>query len=523
MTKRNSKNVFSGKFQSELITKAWAKINRSGIFGQVELPSDTDAIAFKNDINVNLEYNDEKTGAKTNSRNGDYAPIRMKGKTKITLSSHLHATKSNIVEAFIGKFMELLLGKREVISADRGASITISDPHAVKAGLVLTTASTLLGNAGNYVTLVLVNGGASGTEALSVDGYEYTLTYYNDSTVADVVTVLDANSLLVCAADAIGTAATDLFIDLLSSNALASGAKLYAAGGASKGFLYSNEDAPVDDMTLIFNKHKTGAVVPGCIFDKFSLEIADNIPSLKIEGMGKKHIISGGALLTIAAVAGTKLYLGSEYKQFSYDASCPAYIDVMDNDGLTYKSKANKIVGSGTDGTGNYVEVLNAVTADINDHVVFHEPENYNPLFNPMNGMSGSVELDGIVLEHKKNFKMEYSNNHQVFENHAFTDTIEGYNAAKMVTCKMSVEILLTESLIPLVKKLQAKEIAVIPMKVVIGNETGSMITIMARNLSVKSPDLADKADESTSFTVEGEICVTPETADKASVTWNQH
>lgn len=518
MSKRNVKKLF-GNFSSNLVKKLWAKIN-TGSYGSVSLPDDSQTLSIKSDTDAMVEYEDEKSGAVTNAR-ASFTPVRMKGKTKVSLSTHLHTSGDTAVESSLGAFLETLMGKKETIATTRGATIIIEDPLAVKAGFTLTTAGALIGIAGNYVTLTIVNAGSSGSASVAASGSDYTLTVYNNSTVQDVITALHAKADLNCVADANGDDITDLMIDLMASRGIVSGDALYASGGANAGFLYHNEEAPRNDMTIVLNNEKSGQVVPGYINDKMSLDVGDKLPTVKFEGLAKKCILSGLAQLTVAPVAATKLYLGSEYKQFKHDESAPAYIDVLANDGLTYKSKANKIVGQGIDMTGNYIEVLTAVTASINDYVAFHEPENHNPEFRPLNGMTGSIKVDATSFDEVRSIKFEYANNHQVFDNLALEDTISGFDPSKEVSVKFSCEVLKRKEHMPLINKLRESTATPVPVEITIGNTAGSKVVIFIRTVHIKTPNLSSKNDEVQTFMLEGEMVILPETVQNASVAIN--
>lgn len=498
-------------FSSNLVRKLFAKIN-TGSYGDVALPDDSDAVSIKSDTDVKNEYEDENSGVVTNRRES-YFPIRMKGKSKVVISTHLHNSGSNEVESSIGKFFEAVFGKKEVIASDRGAEIKIEDPLAEVAGIVITTAGALIGTIGNYVTLTIVNGGSTGSASIAKSGKDYTLTVYNDSTVEDVVTALDGDADLVCVADSNGDDATDLFIDLMASRGLVSLDKLYANGGAKKGFLYSNKEAPRKDMTIIQNNERSGQVVTGFIPEKITIEVADKIPTVKVEGEAKKVSFTGQAQLAVAPVAATKLYLGSASNRFIYDESAPSYIDVISQtDLMTYKSKANKIVGSGTDMTGNYIQVQNAVTASLNDWVVFHEPENHKPEYKPLNGMAGSLTLDTYTFSHVRNVKFEYANNFQVHNNIAFTDTIVGFDPSKEISCKISCEVLVKLEHQALINQLRQNQVVALPLTYTVGKTTGNKYVFFVRNVYVKSPDLNNKNDEVQTIGLEMELKVLPET-----------
>lgn len=515
MSKRNLKRL-AGNFNSNLIGKLWAKINTS-TYGTVALPDDSQALTIKGDTNVALEFEDEKSGARTNTRNS-FAPIRMKGKNKLSISTFLDVSEDNGVESSLSQFLELIMGKKTTIASTQGASASIQDPLAVKAGLSVTTAGALIGMAGNYVTIVLSNGGASGTAAVAKSGNVFTLTYYNDSTIASIVSALDAQATLTSAADANGTAASDLFIDLLSARGLSSSATIYLSGGAEKGFTYSNEEAPRKDMTVVYNKEKTGEVITGVILDKMSIEIGDKLPSVKFEGMARKSVKQGVANTTVLASSATKLYVGSEYKQFAADSSVPSYVDVIAVDGITFLSKANKVISVGTDGTGNYVEVLTAVSAPIGSYVAFHEPENHNPSFQPLNGMTGTAKIDEVEFDEVRTVKLEYANNHQVFDNLALEDSIKGFDPSKEISCKISFEVLARKEHLPLINKLREANVQAVPVELQVGNTAGSKFVVFARLAHVKAPNLADKNDEVQTLTLECEVILAPETVELPSV-----
>lgn len=515
MSQRNLKKL-GGKFNSNLIGKLWAKIN-SGDYGATAMPDDSDALTIKGDTAFETEYEDEQSGARTNTRN-NFLPIRMKGKSKVAISTFLHVSKDNEKESSIGKYLELLMGKKEVVSATRGASVVIADPISAICGITITTAGSLIGMAGNYCKLILSNQGASGVAAVSISGKEITLNYFNDSTIEDVVLVLDAEADLTAVVDANGDDKTDTLVNLLASRGLESNATLYFSGGAEKGFVYSNETAPRKDMTVIYNKEKTGQVITGVIIEKMSLDITDKIPAVKFEGMARKSVLQGIANLVSQATATKKLYVGSEYKQFASDSSVPSYVDVIAPDGISYLSVANKVVSVGTDLTGNFVEVETNVSAPSNSYVAFHEPANHNPEYSPLNGMNGKAKVDGLEFDEVRSVKMEYANNHQVFDNLALEDTIKGFDPSKVISCKLTFEIQARQSHLPLINKLREKEAVACPVELEVGSGAGSRYVIFARMAHIKAPNLADKADEVQTLTLECEVIVAPETVDQATV-----
>ena len=515
MSKRNLKKL-SGPYSSNLIGKLWAKINTSA-YGTVALPSATQALTHKGDTSIQMEYEDEKSGARTNARS-EFAPIRMKGKNKVQISTHLHVSGDSAVESSLSAFMELIMGKKEVVAATRGASASIQDSLGQIAGILLTTAGSLLGVAGNYTQLKLVNGGATGSASLTFAGNVFTLTYFNDTTVEDAILALDAHADLTASVDTFGDDTTDLLVDLLAQANLQSNSVVLFSGGSEKGFLYSNVQAPIHDMTIVYNKEKTGEVITGVILDKLSIDVGDKLPTVKIEGVARKSMKQGIAQVVSASSAITKLYVGADYNRFVVDKSVDSFIDILAVDGITYKYKALKVVSTGVDVTGSYVQVDTPVTTTLNDYVAFHEPETHNPEFNPLNGMTGSAKVDQIEFDEVRSIKFEYANNHQIFDNLALEDSIKGFDPAKNIACKMSFEVLARDTHTALINKLRGANVIEVPIEVTVGSEAGSKLVIFIRQAYVKAPNLNDKSDEVQSFTIEAEAIISPDSVDLDSV-----
>lgn len=512
------KLVTAGSYNNEVESNKLFIRKNTSAYGDVERPQVGDARAIKNDVSFQIESSDESSAAITGTRT-DYANIRLKQSSKWSYSTLLHPSADSAVEWSIGTELDLTLGKREQVLATRGASVSIQDPNAALCGFALTTKGVLNGIAGNYATVVIVNGGSTGTATVDVSSSpDLVINIYNDTTLEDLEDLLTSSALVSITLDSNGDSAVDTVAALMAARNVSAGQKLYFAGGCEKGFLYSNEEAPVYDATAIFNKQKFGHLVTGMIFDKMSLEVGANIPFMKFEGSAKKFVSTGFAPLTRAATAETKLYVGGEIHNFNYDPFAPTCVDTLASDKVTYIDSFNRVVGINKDVNGYYIEVLNPVTAPVGAYVCFTEPVSFAPVFKPMNGQAGTIKLDNKLVKDLRSIKFEYANNHEVMDDLALTDTVGGYSASKKISAKVSFEMVWRRENQELIKKLRQKEVNLIPVEIRVGVDSGKTLVLFLRNVSFAFPNTQDKADGSTIMSLSGDVVITPESSEIPSV-----
>lgn len=501
--KRNLKKALAN-YSSELIGKFWTKKN-TGAYGTVALPSADQAISLRGDSSVAISINDEASNAKAQGRVRT-ASTRMRGEAKLNLNADLDASGDVTKEWSIGSWLEAILGKRTVVASATNATASITDPTSVKAGLSVTGAGSLVGQAGNYVSIKLVNAGPTGSASLNASASpDFVLSYYNDSTVEDVVDAIDAHANLASVEDANGTDTTDLFKDLLANCGIISGEKLYLSGSAPAGHQYDNSEAPQKDHTAVYNKEKIGYVISGIAYDKLSIEMADKAPMVKVEGNGRYAKIVGVATATASVVATNKVYISDEKQFGDFDTDAPQYLDIVDNDGITRKATGLKLTGKGFD-TAWYVTTDSNFSCDTGDYVAFHEPTYWNPDINPINGLGGSLKIDNELFTEIKSIKVDYENNYQLLNNLALQKTMSGFIPSKYITGKITVSMLVRTDKMGIIQKLHGSDVVQVPVEIVLGTVAGEKMTIFARFVEFKAPDLSDKGEEVQEVNLEGNL-----------------
>lgn len=513
--KRNLKKALT-KYSTELLGKFWNKKNTSS-YGTVALPAADQAISLRSDSSINPSINDEQSGAKAQGR-VRLQSTRMRGETKLQLNADLDASGLNTKEWAIGSLLEAILGKKTTQASSQNASNSITDPTSTKAGLVVTAAGALVGLAGNTIAIKLVNGGSTGSVDLSdTNSPEFVLTYYNDSTVEDVITALAAHADLACVADANGDDATDLFKDLLANAGKVSGQKIYLFGGCETGFQYDNSSAPESDYTVTYNREKVGYTIAGVVYDKLSLELADKAPTVKIEGMGKYCKIVGATTISANVSAANKIYVADDKQFGDVDSDAPQYVDILANDGITVKYSGLKITAKSYD-TGYYINVDTNVTCSANDYIAFHEPAYWNPDINPINGLGGTLKIDNEAFTDIKSVKLDYDNNHQMFNNFALQKSMSGFAPSKYVSGKISITMLVRSDKLGIIQKLHGSDVVQVPVQLTLGSVTGEKMTIVMRFVEFKAPDLSDKGEDVQEVTLEGSLVSVPDSTEVPSL-----
>lgn len=491
------------EYLNELIGKVWIKKN-TGAYGAISLPSKEECLNIRSDSTFKPEKNDIQSQARSNSHSR-LKSIRGRGIGAVSLSLDFDMTGDVTKEPVSSVLWELALGKKTYNATQVGAKKNITDLTSAKAGVIITCSGNLLGFSGNYVTLKVVNGGSTGTESLTSSGSNYVLTVYEDNTVEEIVSLINSDANLSCVVDANGNDETDLFVDLLANAGIVSGKTVYFAGGADAGYQYDDSECPYYDANLVVGKDKSGYAVTGVFFDKYSVEITDGIPSQKFEGQSKYSYLQGMTTLTANVSSANKLYL-DDYKVFGeVDSNCPQFVDIVAVDGITHKYTALRITGSGSDLTGAFITVESNINAQTGDFVAWHEPVDYTPVINPLNGLAGVLKIDGEAYPEFRNLKIEGSNNLEVLE-FALQNSLSGFTDSKYHEIKITATLNLRKDKMGLLNKLTAGETVTIPVEVVIGNVAGKKVSIFARFVEFKAPSIATKADSATELPLEGTI-----------------
>lgn len=508
---RRNLTKIGAKWGRELIGKLYIKKN-TGAYGAVALPQSSNAIVSLADSNITAERDDEQSTAKSQGRTR-LVSTRQKGRTKFNISSYLDYSGSPAVEWGIGVLLELLLGKRTVVASTVGATASLQDPSNVKAGLIITTAGAYDGHKGNQVDIKFVRGGATGSASLdATKAPHYVVTYYDNDPVSEIVAAIDGDANLACIEDANGDDTTDLFVDLLVASQRASGTMIQCSHGANAGFKYDNSVLPSADATILHARERAGEVLTGSVIEKLSVEIGDKAPTAKFEGQARLSKLVGVTTASLSVSSANKIYIEDEKQFAAYDSQIHQYVDVVDNDGVTKKASARRLIAKGYD-TGHFIEVDGApFSCDAGDYVAFHEPEVWNPKIAPLNGMDGALTIDGIGFDKIKSLKLDISNNHQLFDNLALSKTIEGFSPSKFMDIKLQAILLVEHDKLALFRSASGEEVFSAPVIIDIGSVEGKKISVVLSKVQFKYPNLSNKGEEVVEVTLDAESISSPET-----------